>query len=206
MNNNIWGKFEVLNDEELVSALQSCIHRSGIVDILGPNGNYNVEIGHEFGLPNNGMVGIYDAANNQRAGMYIDNLGRGVSFADVKNFKMDHPIDDQKEIWYASLEGPEVGAYERGTSQLKDGSIFVYFSDHFKQVINPSTMTVMLTPLSSETYGLAVVEKNSQGFMVKELMGGNGNFEFDWEVKSVRQSYENYEVVRNKGIKKSAHN
>lgn len=29
-------------------------------------------------------------------------------------------------------------------------------------------------------------------------MNGNGNFEFDWEVKSVRKSYENYEVVRDK--------
>ena len=198
VGNTTWGKLEILNNNDLVSNLQSCIHRSGILDIHGPNGNFNVEIGHEFGLPNHGMIGIYDSANTQRTGMFVNNLGQGVLFADVKNFKMNHPVIPDKEIWYASLEGPEVGAYERGTSQLTDGTVFVAFSDHFKEVINPESMTVMLTPLSAETYGLAVVEKNADGFRVKELMRGEGNFEFDWEVKSVRRSYEDYEVVRDK--------
>jgi hypothetical protein len=195
-----WGKFEVLNNNDLVGNYQSCIHRSGILDIFGPNGNFNVVIGHEFGLPNNGMMGVVNANNVMPAGMYINNLGQGVSFATIKNFKMDHPSDPTKEIWYASLEGPEAGAYERGTARLVDGEVFVSFSDHFREVINSENMTVMLTPLSANTLGLAVIEKTPNGFMVKELMDGDGNFEFDWEVKSVRKSFENYQPVREKRL------
>jgi hypothetical protein len=73
---------------------------------------------------------------------------------------MDHPLDASKKIWYASLEGPEAGAYERGTGTLLNGEVFVPYSEHFNMVINPQTITITLTPHSDETYGLAIVEKN----------------------------------------------
>ncbi|MBK6365081.1 MAG: hypothetical protein IPF52_16990 [Saprospiraceae bacterium] len=75
---------------------------------------------------------------------------------------MEDPDDSTKSIWYASLEGPEAGAYERGVAHLKNGEIFIPYSDHFKKVINPKTVTIILTPQSIETYGLAVVEKKEQ--------------------------------------------
>ena len=113
---------------------------------------------------------------------------------------MDHPKDPTKEIWYASLEGPEAGAYERGTFTLVNGEAFVPFSDHFENVINPSTLTVQMTPLSADSEGLAVIEKTSKGFRVKELRKGTGNYKVDWEAKGVRAGYENYKVVRTKGV------
>jgi hypothetical protein len=51
---------------------------------------------------------------------------------------------------------------------------------------------------STDTYGLAVVEKNEKGFRVKEFKGGKGNFDFDYEVKAVRKGYEGFEPVRRK--------
>ena len=57
-------------------------------------------------------------------------------------------------------------------------------------------MTVILTPLSASSEGLAVIEKTTSGFKVKELRSGTGNYSFDWEVKCVRQGFENYQVVR----------
>jgi len=59
-------------------------------------------------------------------------------------------------------------------------------------------MTVILTPLSGKSKGLAVVNKKSTGFEVEELMEGSGTYEFDWEVKCVRAGHEGFEVVRNK--------
>ena len=128
--------------------------------------------------------------------MYVNASGQGQIFADVKNFKMDHPTDAGKSLWYASLEGPEAAAYERGTATLKDGEIFIQYTDHYKIVANTSSTTVLLTPHSADTYGLAVIEKRIDGFKVKELKNGNGNFSFDWEVKAVRKGFENYEVIR----------
>ena len=198
VGNDVWGKFEVLKDEALAAVFQSCTHGSGILDFFGPNGNFNIVTGHMDGFPNHGLVGVVNSGNIMNAVMFIDDNGTGVLFADVKNFKMDHPKEFDKEIWYASLEGPEVAAYERGTAQLEKGTIFIPFSEHFKEVINPNDMTVMLTPLSADTYGLAVVEKSKDGFRVKELMNGTGNFQFDWEVKSKRKNHENFEPVRQK--------
>ncbi len=130
--------------------------------------------------------------------MRADYLHADVVSADVKNFRIDHPTDDSKEIWYASLEGPEAAAYVRGSATLENGEAFISFAEHFRHVANPETMTVILTPLSAETYGLAAIEKSAKGIRVKELQHGQGNFDFDWEVKCVRQGHEDFEVVRKK--------
>ncbi|MDG1297585.1 MAG: hypothetical protein P8P48_10625 [Saprospiraceae bacterium] len=145
-----------------------------------------------------GGIAIYDANETAQAGLTIDTNGDGIVFADVKNFRMDHPENTEEEIWYASLEGPEAGAYERGTAQLVNGEALVPFSDHYSLVIAEEGMTVMLSPLSAESLGLAVIEKTKEGFKVKELYGGTGNYSFDWEVKGVRKGFEDYKVIREK--------
>jgi len=57
---------------------------------------------------------------------------------------------------------------------------------------------VTLTPLDAASKGLAVVEKTATGFIVKELGGGTGNYQFDWRVEGVRKGYEDFEVIRDK--------
>jgi hypothetical protein len=59
-------------------------------------------------------------------------------------------------------------------------------------------MTVILTPLSAESKGLAVIEKNVMGIQVKELHQSKGTYLFDWEIKGVRKGYEDFVVVRDK--------
>lgn len=147
---------------------------------------------------NYGGIAIADDNDQQGAGMYYDDNFNAVVYADIKNFRMDHPKIQGKEIWYASLEGPEAGAYERGTAQLVNGEAIVPFSDHYTLVILEEGMTVMTSPLSAESLGLAVVARTTAGFHVKELYGGTGNYAFDWEVKGVRKGFEDYEVIRDK--------
>ncbi|HEX5625099.1 MAG TPA: hypothetical protein VFX48_03705, partial [Saprospiraceae bacterium] len=137
--------------------------------------------------------------NSLVGGLYLNGT-QSVLTANVKNFWMDHPKDPTKEIWYACIEGPEAAAYERGTAKLVNGEAFVPFSEHFELVINPATMTVVITPGSAESEGIAVIEKTAKGFRVKELRQGKGNYNFDWEVKAVRNGYENYKPVRVKGL------
>jgi hypothetical protein len=164
----------------------------------GANGSRNIWLTNLSGNGDHGYIGVCDAFGNLQAGMYVNSAGQGVLFKDVDNFRMDHPEDPDKEIWYAALEGPEAGAYERGVASLEEGAVFVPYSEHFGLVVNPTTVTVILTPHSADTYGLAVVEKTTTGFWVKELMNGTGNFSFDWEAKGVRQGFEEYEVVRDR--------
>ena len=174
----------------------------GTGDFYGTNGSPNVRIGGLYDdndEGNHGFVWVFGDNFSARAGMEVDAFtGEGIIWGDVKNFRMDHPAAKSKEIWYASLEGPEAAAYVRGSATLHNGEAFVPFPEHFTYVANPKTMTVILTPQSADTYGLAVIEKKSNGIRVKELKGGIGNFDFDWEVKCVRAGYEDYQVVREK--------
>ncbi|MBP8725145.1 MAG: hypothetical protein KBF37_02370 [Saprospiraceae bacterium] len=176
---------------------------TGAVILNGDNSYANVYAGNNFlsndnDAANRGFVSVNDPLGDRKAGMYVDDNNQGVLYADIKNFCVDHPSDPEKQIWYASLEGPEAAAYVRGTSALHAGEAFVPYPDHFREIALSDEATIQLTPRSAETYGLAVVDQNEQGFRVRELKGGIGNFAFYWEVKAVRKGYESYEVIRNK--------
>lgn len=188
----------------VVTAYADDDNEAGFLRLSGNNENSNVRLTNLNGNANHGYISVQDAGGNTKAGMYVNSSGQGQIFADVKNFRMDHPEDSGSSIWYASLEGPEAAAYERGTAQLINGETFVYYTDHFIWVSNTDKVTVLVSPNEFDTYGLAVIEKLDNGFKVKELMGGKGNFSFDWEVKAVRKGFENYEVIRSNASFRSA--
>ena len=171
---------------------------SGYSYYYGQNGSANVFMGNYSGDPTRGALFVADEFGTAQAGFYVNVLNQGIVWGDVKSFRMQHPRNDDQEIWYASLEGPEAGAYERGTAQLVDGEAFIKFSEHFKVVANAGTMTVQITPLHWDTYGIAVVSKGKDGFKVKELKGGEGNFSFDWVATCKRNGKESFQVVRSK--------
>lgn len=171
---------------------------NGYIRTLSPNGSSNVRATFLSGQIDNGFLDVLDGSGTNQAGFYVDANGDGVVFGDTKSFRTDHPTQPDKHIWYACVEGPEVAAYERGTAQLVNGQALVNFSNEFQLISNTQTMTIMLTPHHWDTYGLAVVEKTNNGFIVEELKSGLGNFTFDWEVKCVRKGYENFQVIRDK--------
>ncbi|MBK8483437.1 MAG: hypothetical protein WAR77_11425 [Saprospiraceae bacterium] len=144
------------------------------------------------------FVGVWPTTSTV-AGIFLMN-GQATITAALKNFVMPHPLDPQKEIWYACVEGPEAAAYERGTATLINGESEIIFRADFGLVVNHTTMTIQLTPLSADSEGMAVIEKSANGFKVKELRKGKGNYQFDWEVKGVRKGYENYQAVRPKMV------
>ncbi len=128
--------------------------------------------------------------------MYVNLAGQGVVSADTKSFRVASPDQPDKEIWYTCLEGPEAAAYVRGTGHLTNGKAEVGLPDHFVAVASPQGITVQVTPLSAESRGLAVVEKATDHFVVRELAGGDGTYDFDYMVTAVRKGYENYQVIR----------
>jgi hypothetical protein len=168
---------------------------SGHVMVRGPSNHPNVFIGY-WSNPDRGNIRVADNIGGYKAGIHVDASNQGYVWGDIKSFRMEHPNNPDQEIWYACVEGPEAAAYERGTATLENGEVFVPYSETFKLVINPETITVTLTPHSADTYGLAVVEKLSNGFRVKELQNGTGDFSFDFTVTGVRTGYEDFEVIR----------
>ncbi|MEM7375632.1 MAG: hypothetical protein AAF587_43975 [Bacteroidota bacterium] len=169
---------------------------AGTLQTRGANGIDNVRISTSSSGANNGKVTVLNASGTEKAGIIINASGQGEVFGDTKNFRMRHPSQADKEIWYASLEGPEAAAYLRGSSTLINGRAQIEFPEHFRLIANAETMTIILTPLSLSSKGLAAVQKSEKGFLVGELADGKGNYSFDWEVKCVRKGYESYEVIR----------
>jgi hypothetical protein len=160
-----------------------------------------VQLSSAPGLPDNGAVFVTDAAGSAtgitaKAGMFVDDNGRGVVMADIKNFRAPHPAQPDTDIVYACVEGPEAAVYVRGTGQLVDGEARIFLPDHFVSVANVETMTVHVTPLSADSLGLSVVAKRLGDFIVRELHRGAGTYNFDWEVKAVRKGHEDYRVTR----------
>jgi hypothetical protein len=118
--------------------------------------------------------------------------------ASSKHFVLPNPRQAGTEIWYACVEGPEAAAYLRGTAQLVNGQALVELPQHFLDVACDQMTTILLTPLSADSLGLAVVEKSTERFQVRELHKGSGTYRFDWEIKAVRRGMENYQVIRPK--------
>jgi hypothetical protein len=163
--------------------------------------NAIVQLSSVPGFPDNGAVLVTDLANSifpiiARAGMFVDANGLGTVIADIKNFRVVHPGQPDMEIVYACIEGPEAAVYVRGTGRLVDGEAVIPLPEHFTSVANPVGMTVQVTPHSADSLGLAIVAKRKSRIEVKELHRGTGNYDFDWEVKSVRIGYEDYRVIR----------
>jgi hypothetical protein len=137
-----------------------------------------------------GSLAVYGADGNMK--LWLAGDGN-------KNFIMPHPLDPSKEIMYACLEGPEVAAYCRGRAALADGHCEVAFPDHFALVANPDTLTVQVTPRSADSKGLAVIAHSAKGFVVEELGGGKGAYDFDYFVSAVRRGHEHFVPVVPKG-------
>jgi hypothetical protein len=192
------GVLLLYDDNDEVRVRLDLTESAGRLWTHGPNGNSNVYLGPLGGLPDHGAILIGDSVGSSEVGMYVDSSGDGLIYADIKNFRTDHPYDPSSEIWYACVEGPEAAAYARGTDQLVNGSAEVVLPEHFEVLVAEGTMTVSVTPQSADSEGLAVVDKGPSGFSVRELRRGKGTYDFDWEVKAVRKGYEDYEAVRPK--------
>lgn len=138
-----------------------------------------------------GSIGVYDSSGNLK--LYLQGNG-------AKNFVMPHPHDENRNIFYAAIEGPEAAAYIRGKAKLTVGRAEIEFPEHFSLVVNPETITIQLTPRSAESKGLAVVAQSECGFSVRELWQGEGEYEFDYFVAGVRQGFEHFTPVVAKGF------
>ncbi|NQV15016.1 hypothetical protein HQ531_06110 [bacterium] len=189
---------------------------AGAIGMTGSNNNSLLTLAALSSNPNNGGLWLRENGSN-RVYLYSDpddghgylslkdedgnssiwlNASDGSINGSIKNFVIDHPNNPNEVIVYASIEGPEAAAYTRGTIILSSGEAKVQFEEHFSLVINPDHMTIQLTPRSASSKGLAAVARSKNGFTIKELFDGEGNYEVDFLVQAVREGYEDYQVTR----------
>lgn len=175
----------------------------GLLGVMNQNGSYYIFAGQSqvSGAADvGGQLLVCDSTGAGRGALQINASNNCTLIAQVKSFMVDNPDDDTTDLYYACVEGPEAAMYVRGTAQLINGEAIVTLPRHFTAMALAEGITVQITPLSAECNGIAVVKKGTDAFAVKELMRGSSNAEFDWEVKAVRSGFEDFQVVRPKGL------
>jgi hypothetical protein len=123
---------------------------------------------------------------------------KGDVSAEVKNFVQD--INSTHEAVYTSQESPNPRAVVEGTARLKNGETSVELPNHFTRVSSDTRpeIKVQATPLSTDTYGIAVTRKATNKVRFEELMNGDSDIRFDYRVTAIRDGYEDQKVVREK--------
>jgi hypothetical protein len=168
---------------------------NGFLTLRGPNDNVNLLLGSLAGAPNNGFLGVYDAEGTIQAGIFVNAQGQGEVFGDVKNFAVDHPSHPGTKLIYASLEGPEVAIYHRGSARLAHGRGVIELPEHFVALANADSITVQLTPRSFDSKGVGFGELRGSAIEIRELEGGLGSYDVHYVVHAVRRGYEDRSPV-----------
>jgi hypothetical protein len=84
----------------------------------------------------------------------------------TKSFKIPHPVDPLNKILeHGSLEGPEHGAYQRGTAE-GIGDVTVTLPDYWPALVEPD-YNIILT--SRGNYNLYIKEQNIDFFIVSKI-------------------------------------
>ena len=99
--------------------------------------------------------------------------------ASTKSFNIPHPIHDDKRLVYGCLEGPEHGAYFRGTAKfdLAMDRMPVELPEYWFRLVGDD-YTISITPHGP--YHVWVDEKLEDGFFVES--SSEKDVEFDWVV------------------------
>ena len=92
----------------------------------------------------------------------------------TKSFKIPHPLDPiNKILEHGSLEGPEHGAYQRGTAE-GNGDVKVLLPDYWSALVEPN-YNVILT--SRGNYNLYIKEQNDDYFIVSKINDQQNNID-----------------------------
>lgn len=109
---------------------------------------------------------------------------------EYKSFIIDHPIDPERWLVHATLEGPEAAVYYRGSAQLVNGRAVVALPHYFEALTAEEGKTIQLTNIDG--FDRLMVQtrggrKISDGTFVVVSDDATSSQQFDWEVKAVRR-------------------
>jgi len=107
-----------------------------------------VRVANSIGFSGTPSLLMYDVERNE-IGYSTDSNVNNIS----KTFVIDHPIDQEKYLIHACLEGPEGGVYYRGTSEITNNEYVEIDLPLYVSLI-ATDFTILTTPIYSETNSL----------------------------------------------------
>jgi hypothetical protein len=142
------------------------------------------------------VIGVSGQSANLQAwlnsgGGTVASLSNAGTFTAVsKSFLIAHPLDDDRMLRHACIEGPENGVYYRGEDRVgSDGTVIVTLPRYFEALTHQSDRTVQLTPICEDVSvahraprPLSATRPIDGCFMVV----GEPGAAFFWRVEAVR--------------------
>ena len=144
------------------------------------------------GAGTSGYVPLWTSAGTALTNSLMYQVGTVINVdgnikAQTKSFLIPHPLDPKNKLLeHGSLEGPEHGAYLRGTASGKK-QVEIIFPDYW-QPLTEDNYTVHIT--SKCKYPLFIHSQSSSGFVVRRCgvdLFSNSNIEFDYLVIGERR-------------------
>lgn len=119
-----------------------------------------------------------------------------VNAAGAKNFvETVETVDGSREVCYTATEAGQALTETVGVATLENGRADISLPNHFGWVTSDTEpLHVQTTPYTTETSGLAVVERTTNHIVVEDI-DGTGDYEFSYTVKGTRAGYEDKKVV-----------
>jgi hypothetical protein len=107
-----------------------------------------------------------------------------------KGFDIPHPTKDEHRLRYICLEGPEVGAYFRGTLR---GTDTIDLPEYWRELVYPESITVNLTPIGY--YQELYVDENVQwGTRIKVKTNSGSKINCHFTVFGERRTQDKLQV------------
>ena len=126
------------------------------------------------------VVNDIPKAATTAAVLYYDTTKGSITYGD-KTFVIDHPLDTDKYLVHACLEGPEAGIYYRGRSCISNNSSSEIVLPAYVSAIGYD-FTVQVTPIFNGTLRTLNVSRVTNGKFT--VYGEDG--ELDWHVYGTR--------------------
>jgi hypothetical protein len=112
------------------------------------NGNISV-------LINPATTGFFVGGNIQNVsagtsnGMAYDPITKEIFYDSTKTFVIDHPLDENKYLVHACLEGPEAGVYYRGKGEILENEEYteIELPEYVEKLA--SDFTIQITPIGN---------------------------------------------------------
>ena len=110
--------------------------------------------------------------------------------ATSKSFLIDHPIEENKKLQYACLEGPENGVYVRGTTSSKS----IELPEYWSELIHEDSITVVVTPIGKKQ-DLYIKSKTPELILIGGVEGS-----YDYVVYGERKDIDKLEIEPLKSV------
>jgi hypothetical protein len=157
--------------------------------------NVNASSTENLSVGNSGGKLVYNGGNLDLGGNLLLNVA-SVSGKDNKwaidangNFITRLDTSSGSKEMYA-IQSPSSEFVFSSSSQLIAGEARIVFDAQTQEIIDANSQIKVTVTLTSNAKGVFISEKSAQGFVAKELDGGQSNATFDWVVVAKRKNVE----------------